>query len=74
MSGEGQTSDGQSDIRGLQDEVRDGKTTCGQSKQNTEHTSPPSPSGGTRSRVPAGPQPPGHAVSSCLYPGRPLGP
>ena len=34
MSGEGQTSEGQSALRGPQDEVKDGKSTCGASVQN----------------------------------------
>ena len=74
MSGGGQTSEGQSTIGGMQDVVKDGKTAGGASIQNTEHTSPPSPSGGTCSGVPAGQQPPGHAVFSCQYIGGPKGP
>ena len=65
MSDQGQTSEGQSAIGGMQDDIKDGKTSGGARIQNTEHNSPPSPSGGTCSGVPAGPQPPGHAVSSC---------
>ena len=74
MSGGGQTSEGQSAIGGMQDDVKDGKTAGVASIQNTEHNSPPSPSGGTCSGVPAGPQPPGHAVFSCQYIGGPKGP
>ena len=70
MTGEGQTSEGHSAIRGLKDIVKDGKTTCGASIQNTEHASPQSPSGGTCSGVPAGPQPPGDAVFSRRVRGR----
>ena len=67
MSGEGQTSEGQCAIGGMQDDVKDRKTAGGASIQNTEHTSPPSPSGGTCSCVLAGPQPPGQAVILCQY-------
>ena len=74
MSGEGQTSEGHSAIRGVTDDSKDGKTTCGASIQNTEHASPPSPDGSTCSGVPAGPQPPGDAVFSCQYTGRPMVP
>ena len=74
MSGEGQTSEGQCAIGGMQDDVKDGKTAGGASIQNTEHNSPPSPSGGTCSGVPAGPQPPGQAVFSCQYIGGPKEP
>ena len=35
MNGEGQTSEGQSAIRGLKEDSKDGKTTCGASIQNT---------------------------------------
>ena len=35
MNGEGQTSEGQSAILGLKDDVKDGKTTCGASIQKT---------------------------------------
>ena len=71
MSGEGQTSEGQCAIRGVQDDVKDGKTAGGASIQNTEHNSPPSPSGGTCSSVPARPQPPGRPVLSCQSIGGP---
>ena len=74
MSGEGQTSEGQAAIGGMRDDVKDGKTTGGASTGKTEHNSPPSPSGGTCSGVPAGPQRPGHVVSSCQYIGGPKGP
>ena len=66
MSGEGQTSERQCAIGGMQDDVKDGKTAGGASIPNTEHNPPPSPSGGTCSGVPARPQPPGPAVLSCL--------
>ena len=66
MSGEGQTSKGQCAIGGIQDDVKDGKTAGAASIPNTEHNSPPSPSGGTCSGTPAKSQPPGHAVFSCL--------
>ena len=65
MSGEGQTSEGQCAIAGMQDNVKDGKTVGAPSIRNTEHNPPPSPSGGTCSGVPARPQPPGQAVFSC---------
>ena len=74
MSGGGETSEGQSAIGGMQRDVKDSKTACGASIQNTEHNSPPSPSGGTCSGVPAGPQPLGHAVFLCQYIGGPKGP
>ena len=54
MYGEGQTSEGQSGIRSQQDDVKEGKTTCGASIQNKDLPSPPGPSGGTCSGVPAG--------------------
>ena len=41
---------------------------------HTEHTNPPSSSGGTCTGVPAGPQPHRGAVFSCQYTGRPIGP
>ena len=71
MSGEVQTSEGQCAAGGMQDDVKDGKTAGGASIQNTEHNSPPSPSGGTCSGVPARPQPPGHAVFSYQNIGAP---
>ena len=71
MSGEGQTSEGQCAIGGMQDDVKVGKIAVGASIQNIEHNSPPSPSGGTCSGVPARPQPPGHAVFSCQNIGGP---
>ena len=71
MSGEGQTSEGQCAIGGMQDDVKDGKTAGGAGIRSTEHNSPPSPSGGTCSGVPARPQPPGHAVFSCQNIGGP---
>ena len=74
MSGEAQTSEGQSAIGGMQDNVKDGMTAWGASIQNTEHNFPPSPSGRTCSGVLAGPQSPGHAVFSCQYIGGPKGP
>ena len=74
MSGEGQTSEGQSAIEGMQDDFEDGKTAGGASIQNTEHNSLPSPSGGTCSGVAAGQQPPGHALFSCQYIGGLQGP
>ena len=74
MTGEGQTSEGQSAIGGMQDDVKDGKTAGGASIRNTDHTSPPSPSGGTCGGVPAEPQLPGHAVFSCQYIDGPKGP
>ena len=74
MSGEGQTSEGQCAIGGMQDDVRDGKTAGSASIQNADHNSPPSPSRGTCSGVPAGPQPPGHAVFLCQYIGGPKEP
>ena len=74
MSGGEQTSEGQSAIGGIQDDVKDGKTAGGASIQNTQHYSPPSPSGGTCSGIPAGQQPPGHAVFSCKCIAGPKGP
>ena len=74
MSGEGQTPEGQCAIGGKQDDVEDGKTAGGASIQNTEHNSPPSPSGGTCSGVPARPQPTCHAVFSCQGIGGPMVP
>ena len=71
MSGEGQTPEWQCAIGGIQDDVKDGKTAGGARIQNTEHNSPPSPSGGTCSGVPARPQRPGHAVFSCQSIGGP---
>ena len=71
MSGEGQTSEGQCAIGGMQDDVKDGKTAGGASIPNTEHNSPSSPSGRTCSGVPARPQLSGHAVFSCLIIGGP---
>ena len=47
MSGEGHTTEGQCAIGDMQDDVKDGKKAGGASIQNTEHKSPPSPSGGT---------------------------
>ena len=41
---------------------------------HTDHTTPPSPNGGTCSGVPAGPQLHRGAVFSCQYTGRPIGP
>ena len=70
MSGEGQTSEGQCALEGMQDDVKDGTTAGSASIQNAEHNSPPSPSGGTCSGVPARPQPPGHGVFSCQNVGR----
>ena len=66
-----QSSEGQCAIGGMQDDVKDSKTAGGASIQNTEHNSPPSPSGGTCRGVPARPQPPGHAVFSCHNMGGP---
>ena len=74
MSGEGRTSEGRSAVGAMQDDVKDGKTAVSASIQNTKHNSPPSPGGGTCSGVPAGPQPPGHAVFLCQYIGGPKGP
>ena len=71
MSGEGQTSEGQCAIGGMQDDVKDGEIAGGASIQNTENNLPPSPSGGTCSGVPARPQPPRHAVFSCQSIGGP---
>ena len=47
MSGEGQTSEGQCAIGGMQDDVKGGKTAGGASIQNKEHNTPPSPTGAT---------------------------
>ena len=74
MSSRGQTSEGQSAMGGMQNDVNDGKTAGRASIQNTEQSSPPSPSGGTCGGIPAGPQPPGHAVFLCQYIGGPKGP
>ena len=43
MSGEGLTLERQSAIRGLRDNVKEGKTTCGASLQNTETHLPSKP-------------------------------
>ena len=56
MSSRGQTSEGESAIAGMQDDVNKGKTAGGASIQNTEQNSPPSPSGGKCGGVPARPQ------------------
>ena len=71
MSGEEQTSEGQCAIEGMQDDVKDGKKAGGASIPDTEHNSPPSPSGGTCSGVRARPQLPQHAVFPCLIIGGP---
>ena len=71
MSGEGQTSEGQCATGGMQDYVKDGTTAGGANIRNTEHNSPPSPSGGTCSGLPARPQPPEHTVFSCQNIGGP---